>query len=125
MIDLASIPALLLSLITLALTIGAIFVVKRGSLKQAADIEARVIAGLNTEIASLRRKIEDLETDRAQQDNVIRTIRLLLKDTGYKIIISGKSVTLEDRSGVKRTAHVQGSAPVTKIAPDDGDDDAV
>jgi hypothetical protein len=124
MIDLASVPALLLSLITLALTIGAIFVVKRGSLRQAAEIEARVISGLNIEIASLRRKIEDLETDRAQQDNVIRTIRLLLKDTGYKIIISGKTVTLQDRSGSKKTTSVQGSAPVTPIVPGD-DDDAV
>lgn len=108
----------------IGLAIGGIFAFKKGYSQEAGRIQESTIDALKEEVASLRRKVDDLERERATQDRVIATIRYALKSQGLRITIQGDFVTLNDASGKSKTTRIQPQAPVNQIAPDDDDSDA-
>lgn len=122
--DLSNLPALLLTILTLLATVGGYFALRNGNAKRAQEIAERVISGLTTEVEALRRKIEDLETDRAQQDRVLSTIRYVIKQYGLNITLNGDFVTVSDTSGKSKTAAVRKAAVINPIVPQDDDSDA-
>lgn len=113
----------LLNIVLLAgLTLGGILAVKKGFFQEAGQIQESVIDALKEEVASLRRKVDDLEKERSTQDQVIATIRYLLKQYGLRITIAGDVVTVNDASGKSKITRIQ-KLPVKH--DDDDDTDAI
>lgn len=112
-LDLTNIPTFVLGLIAVALTIGGFLAMRQGYNKRAAEIQdsvnevqSRVIAAYKEEVEGLRRslsdqeeKIADLKVQLEQQESIFEAIRQLLSQRGWRVIISGMHVTLEDVSG--------------------------
>lgn len=122
--DLSNVPSFLLALLTLLLSIGGFFTLRRGASKQAQEVADRVIAGLTAEVDTLRRRIDDLEKERSTQDNVIKTIRYLLKQYDLKVTIGpGDMVTISDSNGNRKSTRVQQPAPIKPIAQPTDDDE--
>lgn len=104
------------------LFIGGIFAWRRGYSQESNAIQANVIGTLKEEVEALRRKVDDLEKERATQDRVIATIRYALRQYGLKVTISGDFVTLNDNSGKSKTTRIQPVAMPQPITPPDDDD---
>lgn len=102
--------------------VGGIFAFRHGSTKETQDAMKQLNETLDGEITALRRRVDDLEKERATQDRVIATIRYVLKSRGLHIIISGDFVTLRDSAGKTITTPVQDRAKVAPIAQDDEND---
>lgn len=105
----------------IALAGGGIMAYRKGYSQESGVIQERVIDALKEEVAALRSKVDDLDKERAVQDQVIATIRYLLKSHGLRITISGDVVTLQDTSGNSKSTRVQGKAPVTPLVVNDDD----
>lgn len=104
------------------IVLGGIFAVRKGQSKETQDAMERLNDTLDGEIKVLRRRVDDLEKERATQDRVIATIRYALKNYNLHVTISGDYVTLKDNTGKSMTTPVQDRAPVVPLAPtDDGD----
>ena len=111
--DLTNVPNIILDLIAVATIIGTFFAMRQGYNKRVNEIQdrvnegqARVIAAYKEEVEGLRResadqdkKIAHLTAQLDQQESIFDAIRQLLSQRGWRIIISGKHVTLEDVSG--------------------------
>lgn len=105
--------------------IGGVFAWKKGYSQEAGAIQESVIEALKEEVAAVRRKVDDLERERATQDRVIATIRYVLKQYNLRVTISGDVVTINDTSGKSRSMRVQDQAVVKPITLSPDDDDAV
>lgn len=104
------------------LFIGGIFAWRRGYSQESNAIQASVIDALKEEVESLRRKVDDLEKERSTQDQVIASIRYLLKTYGLRITIAGDVVTINDSAGKSKITRIPKAS--AKPAPDDDDDEA-
>ncbi len=104
------------------LTLGGILAVRKGFFQEAGQIQETALDALEKEVASLRRKVDDLEKERSTQDQVIATIRYLLKQYGLRITIAGDVVTVSDSAGKSKFTRIQ-KLPVK--SPDDDDPDAI
>lgn len=106
------------------IVVGGIFAFRHGSTKETQETMQRLNETLDGEITALRRRVDDLERERATQDRVIATIRYALKSRGLHITISGDFVQLRDATGKTITTPIQDRAKVAPIAPSDDDDTA-
>lgn len=103
--------------------VGGIFAVRRGGSKEVQEAMQRLNETLDGEIKTLRRRVDDLEKERATQDRVIATIRYALKSYNLYVTISGDYVTLRDASGKSMTTPVQDRAKVAPITTTTGDNE--
>lgn len=102
------------------IVVGGIFAFRHGSTKETQDAMKQLNETLDGEITALRRRVDDLEKERATQDRVIATIRYALKAKGLRVVISGDFVTLSEvASGKSMTVPVQDRASVLPIVPTD------
>jgi hypothetical protein len=107
------------------LAIGGFFAWKKGYSQESGAIQESVIVALKEEVAAVRRKVDDLEKERATQDRVIATIRYVLKQYNLRVTIQGDVVTINDNVGKSKSMRVQEQAIVKPIMPSGDDDDAV
>lgn len=110
--------------LAIGLVIGGFFALRKGYSREAGEAQERLIDALEKEVASVRREVDDLKRERSTQDNVIKTIRYLLKSYGLRISITGDMVTVNDGSGQSKTTRVQHPASVKPIVTPDEDNDA-
>lgn len=100
-----------LSLFNAAVALGLIvvgfFALRNRYSKEAGQAQERLIGALEKEVASLRREVEDLTRERNTQDGVISTIRHLLLQKGWKILINGEFVSLIDKAGKSTGTRIQ------------------
>lgn len=110
--------------LAIGLAVGGLVAWRKGYSKEAGEAQERLIDALEKEVAVVRREMDDLKRERSTQDNVIKTIRYLLKQYGLKVTIGpGDVVTIDDSSGNRKTTRVQQPAPIKPIGSADGDDD--
>jgi len=105
------------------IVVGGIFAFRHGSTKETQEAMQRLNNTLDGEVATLRRRVDDLERERATQDRVIATIRYALKSRGLHITISGDFVQLRDATGKTITTPIQDRAKVAPIAQTDDEND--
>ena len=105
------------------IVVGGVFAFRHGSTKEAQETMQRLNETLDGEITALRRRVDDLERERATQDRVIATIRYALKSRGLHITISGDFVQLRDATGKTITTPIQDRAKVAPIAQTDDEND--
>jgi uncharacterized protein YPO0396 len=67
------------------------------------------IAAMQGEIASLRRKVEDLNKDKIRLEQTIDTICAALKIRGMVITIQGELIHIEDKNGKTTTTRIHNS----------------
>lgn len=103
--------------------IGGIFAIRKNRTREVQEAMERLNNTLNGEISVLRRRVDDLEKERATQDRVIATIRYALKNYSLHVTISGDYVTLRDATGKSLTTPVQDRAKVAPLSVGDGDDE--
>jgi hypothetical protein len=106
-----------------AACVGGFWAFKQGYSNEAGKIQEGVIGALKDEVATLRRKVDDLEKERSTQDRVIATIRYALRQFGLKVIISGDFVSIQDATGKTKTTHVQDRAIVKPLVSTEDDDE--
>lgn len=112
----------LIYLVVLAgIAVGGIFAVRKGQTRETQEAMERLNETLDGEIKVLRRRVDDLEKERATQDRVIATIRYALKHYNLHVTISGDYVTLKDGSGKSMTTPIQERAKVAPITADDNE----
>ena len=109
--------------LTVLLAVGGFLAFRKGYSKETEDAMERLNKTLDGEIQVLRRRVDDLERERATQDRVIATIRYALKQYGLRVTIAGDFVTLNDTSGKSKSTRIQPAAPVQPLAPTLSDDD--
>jgi cell division protein FtsB len=100
-------------LITLCFVIGTIVAYKNGLAKATEEIQTRVIAALQSEIQSLKDRLETLEKENTRLNHVLTTIRMALKRRGLVITIDGELVSIHDQSGGTTTHFAGISNPST------------
>jgi cell division protein FtsB len=97
----------LLSLIlTLCAILGGILAWRSGFNSTANAVQERVINALESEIAALRQRLEDVARENTRLDQMIETICLALKKRGLEVAIDGDVITITDN---------QGSSTITRI----------
>lgn len=106
------------------IALGGILAVRKGQNKETQDAMKSLNETLDGEIRGLRRRVDDLEKERATQDRVIATIRYALKSYNLHVTISGDYVTLRDSSGKSMTTPVQDRAAIKPLVTTDDDSDA-
>lgn len=124
MSGLLSLPGLIYAILGIAAIVGSVLVLRRNSTKATNEAMEQLNATLKDEIDALRRRIDDLEKERATQDRVIATIRYALRQYDLRIMISGDFVTINDARGKSKSVHIQDRAPVSPLTPGDDDSDA-
>lgn len=112
-------------ILAVGLVVGGFFALRKGYSREAGEAQERLIDALEKEVASVRREVEDLKRERSTQDNVIKTIRYLLKQYGLKVTIAGNVVTIDDGAGMSKTTRVQQPAPIKPLTITDEDNDAI
>lgn len=103
--------------------IGGIFAIRKNRTREVQEAMERLNNTLNGEISVLRRRVDDLEKERATQDRVIATIRYALKNYNLHVTISGDYVTLRDATGKSLTTPVQDRAKVAPLPVGSEDDE--
>ena len=109
----------------ICLAIGGVVAWRKGYSQESNAIQISTIDALKEEVASLRRKVDDLEKERSTQDRVIATIRYALKQSGTHITIAGDFVTLSSRSSKDRVVRIQDKLPVQINLSEDEESDAI
>lgn len=109
----------------ICLAVGGFVAWRKGYSQESNTIQVSTIDALKEEVASLRRKVDDLEKERSTQDRVIATIRYALKSQGLRVTIEGDFVTLRDTTGKSKVTRIQERLMVQPVpAPEDDDSDA-
>lgn len=119
-----SLTNLIYIILGIATITGSVMVLRRNSTKATNDAMEVLNKTLDAEISALRRRVDDLEKERATQDRIIATIRYALRQHGLRIMISGDFVTIDGPGGKSQTVHVQPHTPISSITPDDDESDA-
>ncbi|HEX4207876.1 MAG TPA: hypothetical protein VHZ51_27490 [Ktedonobacteraceae bacterium] len=96
MIDLYSGISIFSMILTVAGIIGGVLVFKSGISRTAYEVQERVINAMQSEIAVLRSRLEDLENENKRLDQVIYTLCEALKKRGLIVTIEGHIVTVSD-----------------------------
>lgn len=101
-----------LSLLSLALTIctilGGVLAWRSGFNHTANEVQDRVIHALESEIAALRQRLEDVARENTRLNQRIETICLALKKRGLEVMIEGDIITIIDnqRSNTMTQMHL-------------------
>lgn len=109
--------------LTVCMVVGGIFALRKGIFQTSNNLQQTTIETLQAEVASLRRKMDDMDKERATQDRVIATIRYALKSRGLRIIIQGDYVTLKDNTGKSLTTPIQDRAQVQPLHDTEDEED--
>jgi hypothetical protein len=101
-----------LSVISLLLTIGGLlggfFAFRNGMTATANEVQERVINALESEIASLRERQDDMKEENIRLRLIIDAICAALKTRGLAVTIDGHMVSIHDTSGGTTTVtHIQ------------------
>jgi len=99
-----------LSLLSLVLTLcailGGILAWRSGFNSTANAVQERVINALDSEISTLRLRLEDIARENTRLNQMIETICLALQKRGLEVTIDGDVITITDN---------QGSSTITRI----------
>jgi hypothetical protein len=94
----------------LIVVIGAFFaskVMARHNISEkTSEAQNNAIVAMQEEIASLRRKVEDINKDKIRLEQTIDTICAALKIRGMVITIQGELIHIEDKSGKTTTTRI-------------------
>jgi hypothetical protein len=82
-----------LGITMLCIVVGGFYLMKTG----ANNAQQSAINAMQSELATLRGRIEDLKKENTRQAHVIETICAALKMRGLLITISGEMISIEDR----------------------------
>lgn len=114
----------LVYLVVLAgIAVGGVLAVRKGQNKETQEAMKTLNETLDGEITALRRRVDDLEKERATQDRVIATIRYALKQYRLKITISGDVVTIHAPNGTSQSVPVQDRAQIKPILTGTSEDE--
>jgi hypothetical protein len=98
-----------LSIISTILAIGAIIGTILAYLQSTkGHIQERAINAMEQEIASLKRRLDDMEQENKRLEQIIATICEALKKRGLDVTIDGHIVTVSD-GNVTQSVRIQGS----------------
>lgn len=75
--------------------------------------QSDAILAMQGEIASLRRKVEDLNKDKIKLEQTIDTICSALKIRGMVISVQGEMIHIEDRNGKTSTTRIHNNEDLT------------
>src|SRR5438094_6076710 len=94
-----------LSILNLVLAIGTVIggvmAYRHGFTRTANEVQERVIAALNSELATLAGRIESMEQENIRLHQIIATICAALKQRGIAVTIEGDMVNISDGSGTQ------------------------
>lgn len=98
-------------LLSFFMSIFVVFLVSKSLAKsQVGDATSKAqndaIQAMQEEIASLRRKVEDLTRDKIRLEQTIDTICAALKIRGMVITIQGELIHIEDKNGKTTTTRI-------------------
>src|SRR6266852_1584770 len=101
-----------LSVISLLLTIGGLLgglrTIKNNMTRTANEVQERVINALESEITSLRLRLDDMKDENVRLRLIIETICAALKSRGLAVTIDGDMVSIHDAHGSTTTiTHIQ------------------
>ena len=100
-----------LSIISLLLTIGGLFggffAFRNGMARTANEVQERVIHALESEITTLRQRLDDMNEENIRLKLVIETICAALKSRGLAVTIDGAMVSIRDTHGTTTITHIQ------------------
>jgi hypothetical protein len=100
--------SILSMVLTVACIIGGYLAFRFGINRTANEIQERVINTMEQEIAVLRGRLEDLETENKRLEQVIYTLCEALKKRGLVVTIEGSMVTVSDGHDTQ-TVRIQGA----------------
>src|SRR5947199_10864540 len=83
----------------IATTLGGILAFRHGFTRTANEVQERVIAALNSELAALASRVESMEKENVRLHQIIATICAALKRRGIAVTIQGDMVNIRDGSG--------------------------
>src|SRR5436305_3337630 len=83
----------------IATTLGGILAFRHGFTRTANEVQERVIAALNSELAALASRVESMEKENVRLHQIIATICAALKRRGIAVTIEGDMVNIHDQSG--------------------------
>ena len=83
----------------IATTLGGILAFRHGFTRTANEVQERVIAALNSELAALASRVESMEKENVRLHQIIATICAALKRRGIAVTIQGDMVNIHDQSG--------------------------
>jgi hypothetical protein len=95
-------------------TLGGIFVYRRGNLKTLNDIQERVVTLLEAETKVLREQAEDCRKEALYLSQIIETLQTSLKSMGITITIEGDVVTITEKRGRNSSSVVRKNIIATK-----------
>src|SRR5947209_1173199 len=90
----------------IATTLGGILAFRHGFTRTANEVQERVIAALNSELATLASRIESMEKENIRLHQIIATICAALKTRGIAVTIEGDLVNIVDESGTTQTERI-------------------
>jgi len=93
----------------------AFFAVKNGTMKSANDAQSSAINAMQTEIQTLRERVDDTEKENIRLEQTMQTICVALEKKGFVITIQGEMVNIEDKRSSRST-----TTRIRRIAQDDG-----
>lgn len=101
-----------LSVISLLLTIGGLlggfFAFRNGMTRTANEVQERVINALESEITTLRLRLDDMKEENVRLRLIIETICTALKSRGLAVTIDGDMVSIHDtHSSTTTITHIQ------------------
>lgn len=93
--------------LTLVTIIGGLLAYRSSITRAANEVQERVIAALETEIQTMRNKLEDMAMENTRLCLIIDTICAALRSRGIAISIDGDMVSIKDSSGASTTTRIQ------------------
>ena len=96
-------------LLTICGILGGIVAFRSGISRTANEVQERVINALESELAQLRQRLDDLKEENTRLKHTIETICAALKSRGLAVTIEGDMVSIHDGSGSSTTTRIQES----------------
>jgi hypothetical protein len=104
MIDAFSACNIILTLVTI---IGGLLAYRSSIARAANEVQERVIAALDTELKTMRDKLDDMKIENTRLSLIIDTICAALRSRGMAVSIDGDMVSIKDSSGSSTTTRIQ------------------
>ena len=103
MMDVASTLSIFSILLTVCGILGGIVAFRNGFARTANEIQERVINALESELAQLRQRLDDLKEENTRLKLTIDTICAALKSRGLAVTVEGDMVSIRDSAGSTTT----------------------
>jgi cell division protein FtsB len=92
--------------LTLATIVAGLLAYRSSITRAANEVQERVIAALETEITTMRDKLDDMKAENTRLRVTIETICAALRSRGMAVTIDGDMVSIKDSSGSSTTARI-------------------